>query len=1672
MDEELKGIVSKMIDNGENQAAIDFVISEYQSKKKNGGEKSTPKPLANTPSPFPAPSELEKGNTFSNPFRNTDDNGEHTVFEPNADWQGEHQPVPIQAKTIPITPYQDSKSYVASLQKRVLLGQTTPQDKAVLAQNKRAEYVDAEDEDYVGGIATELNPAAAGIKFGEQFKTVDEKLAAVDRLSKQVVDNFQKYNKRGEGDRERAADLDEATAGKVQQLQAIKGKLIKEKGLTDTYPIWEQATVSYDPGSNWLDRMKEAAVKMNVTAWAVNKVGNAILGVEDAPIVEKKLKQMPAAFSVGMNQLRYSDPEVFKRYTNNLKDGKQIAEADVAAITSDGLKALSDAAKFDLANGKITPEEYGTKVKLLKTENQKNLLDNPETLYSLLSDGIAQVADENNRISEAGATGLEVQKNAIFGHKWNYSDEEIDYYGKMVARDYGLDYNDGRIKAALSKLKTNENWIPFANSVAKSGYGRDLVKGAAPVVKGLYNYFDNMGMDDDARFAEGRSEGNREVFNKRLKSIQDDPVKNAVSTVFEGVGQLAAQAGLAYLGGEIIGAAGGMIAGDVATTAGQVVGTGARFGTGLIRSKEMLSTVTTTYIQEYDGNLKTAMNYTSDDSKARAVASSMSMLDAGLETILSPLDIAKGIGKSFYSKKKLASSILDILDDATVTNKAVAIKKAMAAATGNALKVVAGEVSEEVPAAVYDYAINGLLNPGSQRFKDRNEAKEVVQTIQQTALTMVVPALLSGVGAYKVNNFSKGTLLIAGQNRQKMIDMLVESKENGDITEAEFNEKAAIVNTAATANNQTPIKENGKPLDTREKADYVYSRVAESILMKQLKALKEDESRTVQPTATERTADGKPKEQVVDPEITMLEKKIEKLRDDRASILSLKPTYIVDGEKVDKKTINDIIKSNTADKYDEITVHNDNATQQKLRDIGGKDVEKKDGTTIQAVVEQPIVAEKITTQPIATATETIADPFDALFEEDKPIVQAEQITQPQAAATPTMQDRLAIARNKAAQPIIEDGKILPQKSKMEVVPVKLEPVIQPEVKTVPNDLGSGIEVKKAVEQSLKETPKSETPINETPTGEAGKPIQPATKNTEGQVDGMEGFDWDKLYAEPTAEEKLAKENVEKEAEGKKQVVKNQITNTQTGIDKAIAKKEAELKDWQGRKYKGNSDVVYKGGDDIHGEGMSIGGINEAKRQKRIRGIQDEIAALQKAKELISNYDIERGDISENLRNDIKNEDYKRKGKRMSYRDEAILDDAYDKALKLLKQNEPTPNQVNKPIQPITAEPKEQGVKEAVSEGADGVGQGNAETTTTILKENDLTLQNKTEKDANDIITGKKVFERFSPAEQRGIAKGGEIHAEATVLLGRNAESGISIEGQEKIIEDYAKQKGVWFEENNIGDKNYKSADVILTEQNGEPISSYLKKESQEAIVWRSPDGENVIKAQNTEMYGGDLQQKLDGITLQNTYFENEYPVKVIGFGRDSEGNFNVIIEQKFVEAGKDDIEKSGDPAYRKQKAEKVSNYIQSIGFDKDLSNDQYTDGFTIIEDVHNQNAIVKDNGQIVIFDPIMRLNTPEQGYGGKRELSNKITETATVLKDLENKEIPERTTLLMKEVDKIKGLRSNKIKAKAIEALSTRQNNPSKKEFKYTPEEVKDALDISTNFEKDNEDILTKECPT
>ena len=241
--------------------------------------------------------------------------------------------------------------------------------------------------------------------------------------------------------------------------------------------------------------------------------------------------------------------------------------------------------------------------------------------------------------------------------------------------------------------------------------------------------------------------------------------------------------------------------------------------------------------------------------------------------------------------------------------------------------------------------------------------------------------------------------------------------------------------------------------------------------------------------------------------------------------------------------------------------------------------------------------------------------------------------------------------------------------------------------------------------------------------------------------------------------------------------------------------------------------------------------------------------------------------------------------------------------------------------------------------------------------------------AEQFISGGLVYQRFSPREQHGCAEGGETNVIASILAGAedstdtNAQETLSEferecqrgAKQEAVIEQWAKAVGCWVD----------CVDDSLHNSFGEKIA-----EGGEAVVY--DHGSSLIKSIGLDYFILPIFA-LDRVSLHNAYFP-ETRLVVLGFGRNSNGEFKIICEQPFI-AGSHVTD------------DEIAEYMQRMGFElKNARNWTYATPEIYLSDMHDENVIRSGTGAFCVVDCDIRINTPELRQGGTRTLSTVMGE--------------------------------------------------------------------------------------
>ena len=233
--------------------------------------------------------------------------------------------------------------------------------------------------------------------------------------------------------------------------------------------------------------------------------------------------------------------------------------------------------------------------------------------------------------------------------------------------------------------------------------------------------------------------------------------------------------------------------------------------------------------------------------------------------------------------------------------------------------------------------------------------------------------------------------------------------------------------------------------------------------------------------------------------------------------------------------------------------------------------------------------------------------------------------------------------------------------------------------------------------------------------------------------------------------------------------------------------------------------------------------------------------------------------------------------------------------------------------------------------------------------------------AEQFISGRIVYKRFSPSEQYGCATGGATHVIASLLAAASFRaSGIippisdfkieqqCAEAQAICIEHWAKKVGCWIV----------NPEEELTELCGEQVA-----EGGEAHVFYNRT--SLLKVIGLDYYIQPILA-LDRISLHNAYFP-ETRLRVIGFGRNGQGEFQIIVEQPFI---------AGSPMTEFE----IQDFAESLGFKlMNPRNWTYATPAIYLSDLHDENVIRSKNGAVYVIDCDIGINTPELRQGGVRQ---------------------------------------------------------------------------------------------
>jgi len=239
--------------------------------------------------------------------------------------------------------------------------------------------------------------------------------------------------------------------------------------------------------------------------------------------------------------------------------------------------------------------------------------------------------------------------------------------------------------------------------------------------------------------------------------------------------------------------------------------------------------------------------------------------------------------------------------------------------------------------------------------------------------------------------------------------------------------------------------------------------------------------------------------------------------------------------------------------------------------------------------------------------------------------------------------------------------------------------------------------------------------------------------------------------------------------------------------------------------------------------------------------------------------------------------------------------------------------------------------------------------------------------AEQFITNQLIYQRFTPFEQHGCSKGGALHVIATLLAGAEtpadqltAQEGSfkreqqRAEAQAAVLEQWSKAVGCWIPD----------VDQTLANTFGQQLA-----EGGEAHIY--DNGTTIIKRIGLDYYILPVLA-LDRITLHNAFFP-ETRMKFLGFGRTTQGDFQIVVEQSFIQG-----------TFLTEP--EIQLFAESLGFRLiNPRNWTYATPSIYLSDLHDENLIKSPQGNIFVIDCDIRINTPELRCGGTRVITTEVT---------------------------------------------------------------------------------------
>ena len=567
-------------------------------------------------------------------------------------------------------------------------------------------------------------------------------------------------------------------------------------------------------------------------------------------VVQEAAKQLIPKFMVegydprqlGREIVRVADPELNAKYEESEKNGfiPQIQNAQLERL---GLEL----SKNFLENQEQTPEVQ-QKLSQIKQSEAEFDTNNFELTAQMVKDKL----------------GVYFYKKGKSGF-WGYSDKNIE----EAINDPALKLSETEKKVALEYVLPTEKKLFFSTEIPGSGFFRSAkgaieksVLNSAKTLQGFMGQrtdadraFDLLNAPvEESRFTPvGEGATLKQAYSTLVAKQNDGSiteeekikkdqigsllnVRNNWAKFSDGVGDLTGQVleialltkGIGASGRalKLIGEGGGLVTGGMTSSA-----------VGNVLANQRIGLFLSSYLNANDSYRMQALELMPGDENAdkrEAYANTMSWVEGASEGIFNDVKVLGAFTKS------ISPTVRDITT--RLLNKEITQRVAKEEMVGAMVRYLRpfgkeflkAEVQESSEEAIVDIA-QGVADSvfGGQPFDLIGTGKKAVKTFLTTALhSPLVSAAAAHGGARKrrsENAFFKSSLVDMGLNQTEYLASVEDLQLNGEITEAEAEEKKQIITKAAQYLQELP-----EGIDSPSAATYITHRLNEDILQEQI----------------------------------------------------------------------------------------------------------------------------------------------------------------------------------------------------------------------------------------------------------------------------------------------------------------------------------------------------------------------------------------------------------------------------------------------------------------------------------------------------------------------------------------------------------------------------------------------------------------------------------------------------------------------------------------------------------------------------------------------------------------------------------------------------------------------------------------------------------------------